>query len=123
MLTNCADEACVGHYRSSCKCSRCECSRREVSRARRSRRVLAIAIVAHVLVGARAARADDDPWLGPDKALHFSLSALIAGGGYAAAVPLTDDRRWRAAAGAGLAIAAGAGKEIADRYDGGDASW
>ena len=88
-----------------------------------SRRLLAIAIAANLLVGARAARADDDPWLGPDKALHFSLSALIAGGGYAAAVPITDDRRWRLAAGAGLAIAAGAGKEIADRYDGGDASW
>ena len=75
------------------------------------------------LGGARAARADDDPWFGPDKALHFSLSAVIAGGGYAAAVPITDDRRWRLAAGAGLAIAAGAGKEISDRYDGGDSSW
>ena len=80
-------------------------------------------IAAQLFGAARAARADDDPWFGRDKALHFSLSAAIAGGGYAIAVPLTGDRRWRVAAGAGLAIAAGAGKEISDRYDGGDASW
>jgi len=77
-----------------------------------------------VLLGSgRVARADNDPWFGQDKALHFTLSAMIGGGGYAAAVPFTDDRRWRLAAGAGLAIAAGAGKEISDLYDGGDASW
>ncbi len=85
--------------------------------------MVSIAIAAQLLVAARAARADGDPWFGRDKALHFSLSVAIAAGGYAAAVPLTDDRRWRVAAGAGLAIAAGAGKEITDRYDGGDASW
>ena len=72
-----------------------------------------------VFGSARVARADDDPWFGQDKALHFTLSAAIAGGGYAAAVPFTDDRRWRLAVGGGLAIAAGAGKEISDRYDGG----
>lgn len=88
-----------------------------------SRPLLVISVAAQLFIGARTARADDDPWFGPDKALHFSLSALIAGGGYAAAVPITEDRRWRVAAGAGLAVAAGAGKEIADRYDGGDASW
>ena len=84
---------------------------------------MAATITAHLLAAARAAHADDDPWFGQDKALHFTLSVMIAGGGYAAAVPFTDDRRWRVAAGAGLAIAAGAGKEISDRYDGGDASW
>ena len=84
---------------------------------------LAAYLAADLLGAAPLARADDDPWFGRDKALHFSLSAVIAGGGYAAAVPITDDRRWRLAAGAGLAIAAGAGKEISDRYDGGDASW
>jgi putative lipoprotein len=85
--------------------------------------LLSTLIAVRLFVAARAARADDDPWFGRDKALHFTLSAAIAGGGYAIAVPLTDDRRWRVAAGAGLAIAAGAGKEISDRYDGGDASW
>jgi putative lipoprotein len=88
-----------------------------------ARWLVAATITAHLLGAARAAHADDDPWFGQDKALHFTLSAMIAGGGYAAAVPFTDDRRWRLAAGAGLAIAAGAGKEITDRYDGGDASW
>ena len=70
-----------------------------------------------------AARAQSDPWLGPDKALHFSASALIAGAGYGGASLLTGDRRWRLAAGAGLAIAAGAGKEISDSYGNGDPSW
>jgi putative lipoprotein len=85
--------------------------------------LLATVITVQLLGAARVARADDDPWFGQDKALHFTLSAAIAGGGYAATVPFTDDRRWRLAVGAGLAIAAGAGKEISDRYDGGDASW
>ena len=88
-----------------------------------ARWLLVTVITMQLLGSARAARADGDPWFGRDKVLHVSLSAVIAGGGYAAAVPITDDRRWRLAAGAGLAIAAGAGKEISDRYDGGDASW
>lgn len=100
---------------------------RKPSRSIAPRWLLSILITARLLVAARAAQADEDPWFGPDKALHFTLSAAIAGGGYAIAVPLTqgvdDPRRWRLAAGAGLAIAAGAGKEISDRYDGGDASW
>jgi putative lipoprotein len=88
-----------------------------------ARWLLATVITMQLLGAARVARADDDPWFGQDKVLHFTLSAAIAGGGYAAAVPFTDDRRWRLGVGAGLAIAAGAGKEISDRYDGGDASW
>ncbi|HET6146490.1 MAG TPA: hypothetical protein VFH68_03100 [Polyangia bacterium] len=75
-------------------------------------------VLAPVAAGAQA-----DPWLGRDKALHFSASAVIAGAGYGGASLLTDDRRWRLAAGAGLAIAAGAGKEIADMYGDGDPSW
>jgi putative lipoprotein len=68
------------------------------------------------------AQASDD-WLGPDKALHFSFSAAIAAGGYGGAALVTPDRRWRLATGGGLAIAAGAGKEIADAYGFGDPSW
>jgi putative lipoprotein len=75
------------------------------------------------LLFSSAARAEPDPWLGRDKALHFSASALIAGAGYGGAAVLTEDRRWRLAAGAGLAIGAGAGKEIADSWGYGDPSW
>jgi putative lipoprotein len=83
-------------------------------------------MIALPLLPARSARADavgGDDWLGRDKALHFSASAVIAGAGYGGASLLTDDRRWRLAAGGGLAIAAGAGKEIADSYGLGDPSW
>jgi putative lipoprotein len=92
----------------------------------RCARPLASWLVASALLmaAARPARgADPDPWWGSDKALHFSLSAGIAAGGYAVAAQVTDDRRWRLVGGAGVAIAAGAGKEILDRYDGGDSSW
>ncbi len=121
MRTNYTGQTRVGDYRSHHECSGRECSRGRST----TRWVLSALIAAHLVVVAvaRAAHADDDPWFGPDKALHFSLSAMIAAGGYAAAVPVTEDRRWRLATGAGLAIAAGAGKEITDRYDGGDASW
>jgi len=88
------------------------------------------ACVAGVVLGAlvlrppAAARAQGgDDWLGRDKALHFSFSAAIAGAGYAGASLVTPDRRWRLGTGAGLAIAAGAGKEIADAYGLGDPSW
>ena len=64
-----------------------------------------------------------DDWFGRDKALHFSFSAAIAGAGYGGASLATEDRRWRLAVGGGLAIAAGAGKEIADSYGFGDPSW
>jgi putative lipoprotein len=64
-----------------------------------------------------------DDWLGRDKALHFSFSAAIAAGGYGGAALVTPDRRWRLVTGGGLAIAAGAGKEIADAYGFGDPSW
>jgi putative lipoprotein len=86
-----------------------------------------LVVLALLLGPAAGARADPDPWFGRDKALHFSFSAGIAGGGYGVAAQVTQDsndaRRWRLLTGAGLAIAAGGGKEILDRYDGGDASW
>ena len=89
----------------------------------RCARLAALFLGAAVLLAPVAARAEPDPWLGRDKALHFSASAVIAGAGYGGASLLTDDRRWRLAAGAGLAIAAGAGKEIADANGHGDPSW
>ena len=49
------------------------------------RRALGVAVVV-VALGvptAADAQADDDPWWGPDKALHLGVSAGLAGGGYA----------------------------------------
>lgn len=64
-----------------------------------------------------------DAWTGPDKALHFSVSAGIAAGGYAGTALLTDDEHWRLGMGAGLALVAGAGKELYDLTGRGDPSW
>jgi putative lipoprotein len=67
--------------------------------------------------------ADPDPWLGPDKALHFGVSAAIAGGGYALAAPFFDDYGARAGLGAGLALSAGMTKEALDAAGLGHPSW
>lgn len=56
----------------------------------------------------------NDPWLAPDKALHFSVSAGIASAGYIGASFFTDDIPTRLAAGATLAAIAGIGKEVLD---------
>ena len=71
----------------------------------------------------RPSRASDaDPWWGQDKALHLSASFMIAGDGYAGASLLSRRESTRLGAGAGLALAAGAAKEVYDKYSGGDAS-
>lgn len=69
------------------------------------------------------AAAQEDPWFAEDKALHFSVSAAIAGGGYALAVPVTEERWQRALFGGSLAIAAGAGKEAYDATGAGTPSY
>lgn len=72
---------------------------------------------------AAASASDPDPWLGRDKALHFGASALLAGGGYAAATGLSSER-WKAFAfGGGFALAAGAAKEGLDAMGLGTPSW
>jgi putative lipoprotein len=63
---------------------------------------------------AAAQPSDPDPWFGPDKALHFTVSALITGGGYGVGAVFTDKIPLRIAFGAGLGITAGAAKELFD---------
>ena len=58
--------------------------------------------------------ADPDPWLAPDKALHFGASAAIAGGGYAFGALLFEDYAPRVGLGIGLALTAGVTKEALD---------
>jgi putative lipoprotein len=70
-----------------------------------------------------ARAADPDPFWGPDKALHFGVSAAISAGGYAAGTGLWDER-WKAIAfGGGIALGAGALKEGLDAAGLGDPSW
>ena len=83
---------------------------------------LALALVG-ALLPAAARAADPDPWFGPDKALHFGASALIANVGYADAAMASDDVRVRLAVGGGLALTAGVGKELWDLSGHGDASF
>jgi putative lipoprotein len=70
-----------------------------------------------------SASRDPDPWWGPDKALHFSLAALLAGGGYALGSFVTDDAVGRAALCADLALSAVLAKEAADEAGLGTPSW
>ena len=69
---------------------------------------------------------DTDPWIARDKALHFDASAGLAAVGYAVSAGWLVDARWKAiAVGGGVAMAAGAGKELLDATHvfGGDPSW
>ena len=70
-----------------------------------------------------ARAAESDPWLGEDKALHFAVSAGVAGAGYGITTALARDR-WKAfAVGGGAALAVGALKEGYDAAGHGDPSW
>lgn len=86
----------------------------------------AFACAALLSIGRTARAADDDPWIARDKALHFDACAGLAAAGYALSAGWIVDARWKAlAAGAGVAMAAGAGKELLDASHvlGGDPSW
>lgn len=71
-----------------------------------------------------SARADsNDPWWGRDKALHLTVSAALASGGYALS-SLVLDRPWqRASAGAAFSLSLGIAKEIRDSMGYGQASY
>lgn len=69
------------------------------------------------------ARAEPDPWVGPDKALHFGVSAGIAGAAYAVGAAVFDARRDALILGGAIAITVGGAKELADLAGLGDPSW
>jgi putative lipoprotein len=75
-----------------------------------------------VLLVTGSARAED-AWWGRDKALHFGVSALVAGGGYAASTLLVEPRWQRFGIGASAALTLGAAKELYDATGHGDASY
>jgi putative lipoprotein len=74
-------------------------------------------------VGLPAHAADPDPWWGQDKALHFTVSIGLGSGGYAGSAVWLAERWQRVVAGSGFSLALGAGKELYDLADHGDASW
>jgi len=81
-------------------------------------------LVALLAFAPRAASAtESDPWFGPDKALHFGVSAGLAAGGYAGASLFLDPRWQRAVTGAGFSLGLGAAKELYDLSGHGDPSW
>jgi putative lipoprotein len=90
-------------------------------------KLVRLVVLGVVITSGSAAEAqDNDPWIARDKALHFDVSAGIAAGGYGVSAGWVVDARWKALAiGGGLAIAAGAGKELLDATHvfGGDPSW
>ena len=69
------------------------------------------------------ARGADDPWLGPDKALHFSAGFALSAGGYGLSSLAFDERLDRVLVGAGVALGAGAAKELVDMAGLGSPSW
>jgi putative lipoprotein len=89
-------------------------------------RLSALAVLATMVLTPAARAQDADPWIARDKALHFDVSAGIAAVGYGAGAGWLFDARWKALAfGGGVALAAGAGKELLD-WSGvihGDPSW
>jgi len=86
------------------------------------RRSIALAL-ALALALESAALAGDDPWLSPDKGLHFGFSTAVAAGGYGLGALELDQRHEALLLGGGLALAAGAWKELIDLQGAGDASW
>ena len=82
----------------------------------------ALALFSSLICGSAAA-SDSDPWFGPDKALHFGVSVMLAAGGYAASSAWLDSRNERALAGTAFSLTIGAGKELWDLSGHGDPSW
>ena len=86
----------------------------------------ALASVAFLSFARTASATDADPWIAQDKALHFDVCAGLAAVSYALSEGWIVDARWKAlAVGGGVAMAAGAGKELLDATHvlGGDPSW
>lgn len=93
-------------------------------------RVFAAVTLMTVTIGGRAHAAGSDPqspeadaWFGPDKALHFGVSAGLAAVAYAGSSLVFEDRSARLMTGAGVALTIGVAKELNDLAGHGDPSW
>src|SRR5258708_5118018 len=92
-------------------------------RARHASMGLAVALACALAAPPASADPDPDPWFGKDKALHFGASAVISSGGYAIGTLVFPARYEAMLLGGGVALAAGAGKELLDMTGFGDPSW
>ncbi|MGB8298304.1 MAG: hypothetical protein WCG85_23015 [Polyangia bacterium] len=88
-----------------------------------SRLPLAVALTVLFAAPPAAQAAEPDPWFGRDKLIHFSVSFALASNAYADSSAFAKRTSIRVLSGVGVAWSAGIAKELADRYDGGDASW
>ncbi len=84
---------------------------------------IGLVVLACCAVAPEARAADPDPWIAKDKALHFGVSAGIAGATYAAGAAIFDARGHALLLGGGVTLAIGAGKELVDLAGYGDPSW
>ena len=85
--------------------------------------LVAVLLSTVVSTASNAEAQTDDPWLGPDKAMHFGVSAGLAAGGYALGAVFWEDYAPRLLLGAGIALTLGIAKELADLAGLGNASW
>jgi putative lipoprotein len=81
------------------------------------------AALAALLLARSSLAQQADPWWGPDKRLHFTFSAAIAGATYGGAALTYPDRSSRLLWGGAVAAGAGIGKEVYDLSGRGDPSW
>ena len=86
---------------------------------RRSSALLGLLICASA---SRAAAQEADRWLAPDKALHFSVSAVLGAGSYAGATLVLEAPWQRALLAGGITLSLGVGKELYDATGHGDPS-
>ena len=66
---------------------------------------------------------DSDRWFAKDKALHFGMSAGVAGATYGVSAPHFGNRYAPLLIGAGVGVLAGASKEVWDASGYGTPSW
>lgn len=92
-------------------------------RRRSAALLVSFALLTLPAADAAATPTDPDPWVGPDKALHFTLSALITAGSYGVSTVFTEQIPVRIAFGAGVGLTAGAAKELLDLAGFGHPSW
>ena len=85
--------------------------------------VLVVPVLENRARAQQAGPAENDPWFGHDKALHFAASASLAVVGYGGASLVTEDRPTRAVVAASFALGLGIAKELWDLSGHGDASW
>ena len=86
-------------------------------------KAFAAAALACCISAPSMAWAADDPWIGPDKALHFTAGFTLSAGGYGLGSLAFQGRLGRILTGAGVALGAGVAKEIYDMTGSGSPSW